>query len=177
MDLLPPHLVGSHFDEGLRIEALFVAYADCPDLLIKHKYYLNMISWAKEDPTAKITQAFPCLINMGTLDAHLPARIYVDDALLLGLLRQQMELKLAALIRAIFVIMGKPDMTVRQCPLAMDKWLDLVVAPKQMMLGHLTVGIAPDYVAEVFDLLNTADQSDEACRGVHTSVSGATCRE
>jgi len=114
---------------------------------------------------------------MGTLDAHLPARIYVDDALLLGLLRQQMELKLAALIEAIFVIMGKPDMTVRQCPLAMDKWLDLVVAPKQRMLRHLTVGIPPDYVAEVFDLLNTADQSDGACRGAHMSVSGATCRE
>jgi hypothetical protein len=72
-----------------------------------------MISWAEEDPTAKITQAFPCLINKGTLDAHLPARIYVDDALLLGLSRRQIELKLAALIEAIFVFMGKPDMTVR----------------------------------------------------------------
>jgi len=46
-----------------------------------------MISWAEEDPTAKITQAFPCVINKGTLDARLPARIYVDDALLLGLSR------------------------------------------------------------------------------------------
>jgi len=64
-----------------------VAYADRPDLVIKHKYYLNMISWAEEDPTAKITQAFPCVINKGTLDARLPARIYVDDALLLGLSR------------------------------------------------------------------------------------------
>jgi hypothetical protein len=52
-----------------------VVYADRPDLVIKHKYYLDMISWAQEDPTAKITQAFPCLINTGTLDAHLPARI------------------------------------------------------------------------------------------------------
>ena len=69
------------------IEALSMAYDDCPDLVIKHKYYLNMISWAEEDPTAKITQAFPCLINKGTLDARLPARIYVDDALLLGLSR------------------------------------------------------------------------------------------
>jgi hypothetical protein len=74
-------------------------------------------------------------MNKGTLDAHLPARIYVDDALLLGLSRRQMELKLAALIEAIFVIMGTPDTSVRQCPLAMDKWLDLVVAPKQRMLG------------------------------------------
>ena len=41
-----------------------------------------------------------------------------------------MELVLAALIKAISVIMGKPDTTVRQCPLAMDKWLELVIAPK-----------------------------------------------
>jgi hypothetical protein len=120
-----------------------------------------MISWAKEDPTAKITQAFPCLINTSILDAHLPARIYVDDALLLALSIRHMELVLAAPIEAIFVIMGTPDTTVRQCPLAMDKWLDLVVAPKQRMLGlvidtnTLTVGIPPDYLAEVLGLLNT----------------------
>jgi hypothetical protein len=72
-----------------------------------------------------------------------------------------MELKLAALIEAIFVIMGAPDTRVRQCPLAMDKWVDLVVAPRQRMLGlivdtnTMTVGIPPDYVAEVLDLINT----------------------
>ena len=138
-----------------------MAYADRPDLVIKHKYYLDMISWAEDDQTAKITPAFPCLINTGTRDVHLPARIYVDDALLLGLSRRQMELKLAALIEAIFVIMGEPDTAVCQCPLALDKWLELIVAPKQRMLGlmidtnHLTVGIPQDYVAEVLDLLNT----------------------
>ncbi len=56
------------------IEALFVEYSDHPDLVIKHKYYLDMISWAKEDQTAKITQAFPCLIITGILDAHLPGK-------------------------------------------------------------------------------------------------------
>ena len=106
-------------------------YADRPDLVIKHKYYLDMISWAEEDQTAKIMQAFPCLINTGILDAHLPARIYVDDDLLLSLSRRHMELVLAALIEAFFVIMGTPDTTLHQCPLAMDKWLDLVVAPNR----------------------------------------------
>jgi len=143
------------------IEALSVAYADRLDLVIKHKYYLDMISWAEEDQTTKVTPAFPCAINTGTMDASLPARIYVDDALLLGISRRQMELRLAALIEAIFVIMGTPDTTVRQCPLALDKWLDLIVASRQRMLGlivdtnSMTVGIPPDYVAEVFDLLNT----------------------
>jgi hypothetical protein len=62
------------------IEALSVAYANRPDLVITHKYYLNMISWAEHDPTVKITPAFPCLMNKGTLEANgnrakLPARI------------------------------------------------------------------------------------------------------
>jgi hypothetical protein len=143
-----------------------MAYADHPDLVIMHEHYLDMISWAKHDPTAKITPAVPCSINKGTLEAHgnrakLPARIYVNDALMLALSRCHMELVLAALIEAIFVIMGKPATTVHQCPLAMDKWLELVVAPKQRMLGllidtiNLMVVIPPDYVAEVLNLINT----------------------
>ncbi len=65
-----------------------MAYADRPDLVIMQKYYLDMISWDKHDPTAKITPIFPCLMNKGTLEAYgnrakLPARIYVDDALML----------------------------------------------------------------------------------------------
>jgi hypothetical protein len=43
---------------------------------------------------------------------------------ILGRVCDEMELRLAALIEAIFVIMGTPDTTVRQCPLALDKWLD-----------------------------------------------------
>ncbi len=113
-------------------------------------------------------------MNTGTLEAHgnrakLPARIYIDDALMLALSRCLMELVLAALIEAIFVIMGNPDTTVCQCPLAMDKWLELVVAPKQRMLGliidrnNLMVGIPPDYVAEVLDLINTTWHSHHRC--------------
>ncbi len=113
-------------------------------------------------------------MNKGTLEAHgnrakLPARIYVDDALMLALSRCHMELVLATLIEIIFVIMGKPDRTFCQCPLAMDKWLELVVAPKQRILGliidtnNLMVGILPDYVAEVLDLINTTWHSQRHC--------------
>jgi hypothetical protein len=52
------------------IEALSVAYTDRPDLVITHKHYLDMISWAEYDPTAKIIPAIPCLMNKGTLEAH-----------------------------------------------------------------------------------------------------------
>ncbi len=76
---------------------------------------------------------------------------------------------LATLIEAIFVIMGKPDMTVRQCPLAMDKWLELIIALKQRMLGLIintnthTVGIPPVYVKEILDLINTTWHLHRCC--------------
>ncbi len=37
--------------------------------------------------------------------------------------------------RGFFVVMGKPDVAFRQCPLAIDKWLEMVIGPKQTMLG------------------------------------------
>ena len=124
------------------IEALLVVYADRPDLVIKHAFYLDMIVWEKPDPTVSITQAIRCSINKGTFDAQgnrmkLPARIYVDDALVLALSKCHMKQVLTALIEAIFVIMGKPDTRVLQCPLALDKWAELIVAPRQRMLGLL----------------------------------------
>jgi hypothetical protein len=91
-----------------------------------------MIGWAKLDPVLPITPAFTCEINKGIFTAdrtktNLPARIYVDDALLLGRSKQQILMRLITLIEAIFVVMGEPDTLVRQCPLAMDKWSELIV--------------------------------------------------
>jgi hypothetical protein len=57
--------------------------------------------------------------------------------------------------------MGKLDVAVRQCPFALDKWLELVIGPKQTMLGfiidtnRLTVTIPPKYLQKVLDLLNS----------------------
>ncbi len=66
---------------------------------------------------------------------YLPACIYVDNVLMLTLDVDHMKMVLAATIKAIFVVMGKPDAAVRQCPLSMDKWIDLVIRSKQTMLG------------------------------------------
>jgi hypothetical protein len=55
--------------------------------------------------------------------------------------------------------MDKPDVVVRQCPLAMDKWIELIIGPKQTMLGliigtnRLTVAIPAKYLQEVLNLL------------------------
>ncbi len=58
----------------------------------------------------------------------------MNDALLLGHSKWQILMKLAALIEA-FIVMGEPDTTFRQCPLAMDKWEEVVVGPVQKLIG------------------------------------------
>jgi hypothetical protein len=125
-----------------------------------------MLKWEEIDPSAKLTPAFSCTINCGIVDdavnwIDLPARIYVNGALMLALDLDHVKMVLAATIEAIFVVMGKLDVVVRQCPLAMDKWLELVIGPKQTMLGliidtnRLTIAIPPKYLQEVLDLLNS----------------------
>jgi hypothetical protein len=122
------------------IQALSIIYAHRRDLIEKHRKFLNMISWATRDPSPDLARATPCSINTGVLDDQgnkvpLPARIYVDDALTLATSKENMEQVLAALIEAIFAIMGTPNTSVHQCSLAMDKWGKLHVAPIQAMLG------------------------------------------
>jgi hypothetical protein len=121
------------------IKALTKVFANRPNLFIRHKTFIDMLKWEEIDPSAKLTPAFSCTINHGIMDDagnqmdHL-TRIYVDDALMLALDVDHMKMVLAATIEAIFVVMGEPDVAVRQCPLAMDKWLELVIGPKQTML-------------------------------------------
>ncbi len=125
-----------------------------------------MLKWEEIDPSAKLTPAFSCIINCGIMDdaekrRDLPACIYINNALMLALNADHMKMVLAAPIEAIIIVMGKPDVAVRQCPLAMDKWLELVISPKQTMLGliidtnRLTVSIPPKYLQEVLELLNS----------------------
>ncbi len=72
-----------------------------------------------------------------------------------------MKMDLASMIEAIFVVVSEPDVAVRQFPFAMDKWLELILGPKQTMLGliidtnRLTIAISVRYLQEVLDLLNS----------------------
>jgi hypothetical protein len=147
------------------IKALTKVFANRPYLVIRNKKFIDMLKWEEIDPSAKLTPAFSCTINCGIIDdagnrIDLPALIYVDDALMLALDVDHMKMVLAATIEAIFVVVGKPNVAVRQCPLAMDKWLELVIGPMQTMLGliidtnKLTIAIPAKYLQEVFNLLN-----------------------
>jgi hypothetical protein len=98
-----------------------------------------MLKWEEIDPSAKLTPAFSCTINCGIIDdagnqIDLPTHIYVNDALMLALDVDHRKLVLASMIKAIFVVVGEPNVVVGQCPFAMDKWLELVIGPKQTML-------------------------------------------
>jgi hypothetical protein len=73
-----------------------------------------MINWADINPRVKLTRAVACVINQGVLDKKgvarpRPARIFVNDSLLLAVGRMLMMMALAALIEAIFVVTGEPD--------------------------------------------------------------------
>ena len=80
----------------------------------KHKSNLDMIHWADIDPLIELTRAVACPINQGFTDNQgvaqpRPARIFVNNSLLLEIGRLLMKMALAALIEAIFVVMGEPD--------------------------------------------------------------------
>ena len=72
-----------------------------------------------------------------------------------------MKMALAALIEAIFVVIREPDKAIQQCPLALDKWVEMVVGPIQTMLGlnldtnKLMDAIPGSYVSDVHNLINT----------------------
>jgi len=72
------------------IEALSVVYANPPNLVTKHKKYLDMIQWATINPSVKLRRATACSINNGVLDKKgvakmRPAIIVVEDSLLLAI--------------------------------------------------------------------------------------------
>ena len=72
-----------------------------------------------------------------------------------------MKMALAALIYAIFVVLGEPNTAIRQCPLALDQKVEMVTGFVQTMLGQnldtnrLTVAIPSSYVGGVRDIINT----------------------
>ncbi len=134
------------------IKALTKVFANRLDLVIRHKKFIDMLKWGEIDPSTKLTPAFSGTINRGILDdarnqIDLLACIYVNNALMLALDIDHMKMVLAAMIEAIFVVMGEPNVAIRQCPLAMDKLLELIIGSKQNMLGltidtnRLTVAI------------------------------------
>jgi hypothetical protein len=139
------------------------------DLVPKHKELLNKFKWCdKSDTDPDLCQAHPCDINRGVLDnlgniSVLEANIYVDDILVAAAFKEYMLRLLAAIIEAIFLVCGVPDIAVRQCPLLQEKWFELIVFPRRIILGlivntiKMTVGIPNKYVQQICNLLMAWD--------------------
>ena len=149
------------------IEGLSVSFANRPDLVKKHKHYLDMIKWEIPSSANKPpSKAVRCELNPGVFDLlgmqiFQASQIWVDDAMIAAVGFLAMQMALAAIIEAIFTVMGEPDVKLRQCHLAMDKWANLIVAEHQLALGlilntrKLSVAITPKYLSETLLILQT----------------------
>ncbi len=168
------HIFGSNTSarswESLRraIQHLIHIFSKRDNLVDKHCDLLNLLKWLDDLFTQReqLTRAHPCELNQGINDDDkLTAVNYVDDILGATVFRKNMKRLLAAIIEAIFTICGRPDTAVRQCPLSLKKWDELIVGPRQIVLGlvvdknKMTVGITDDYLDQVRGLLNQWDKN------------------
>jgi hypothetical protein len=131
-----------------------------------HQEYVDMVNFGDlPSPDEKFTKAKPCSINKGYRDENgnrkaTPARMYVDDALFIAAY-DQMKRMLRAIVEAIFIVCGRPEVDKRQCPLAMDKWEGMTVGHHAILLGllfntrKLTVAMTKEYLDELRELLKT----------------------
>ncbi len=80
---------------------------------------------------------------------------------MLAISKENKEQVLAALIEAIFVVMGIIDTSVCQCSLAINKWGKMHVAPIQTLLGllidtnRMIISIPDDYIQDVCLLMKS----------------------
>ena len=148
------------------IEALAEFYFNDVSLVEKYQSFLDMLIWDEEPPADTVfVQAKGGALNPGVLDKngkHISCKThgYVDDVLIAEI-AQYMAQALAATLHAIFVVMGEDDDRLRNSNLAMDKWIGMRISHEAVQLGlvfntrRLTVGITPEYIAEVLKILTT----------------------
>jgi hypothetical protein len=145
------------------IEALIIEYSTRSDLIEKHKHLLDMLVWEDDNTwTRDLVQAVKYPLNSGIpdLDGNLEAYIYVDDILASAVNKNNILRLFAAIIKAIFTVCDCPNVELCQCPLSLEKWMELVVGLIQTVLGltvdtnRLTVGITREYQNQVKGLLD-----------------------
>jgi hypothetical protein len=145
---------------------MILVYSKRNDLVEKHQVLLDMPKWDSPTLQELLVKAYPCGVNEGILvGSKLTAIIYVDDILGAATFKENMIRLLAAIIEGIFTVCRRPDMAVRQCPLSLEKWHELIVGPKQIILGlvvdmsKMTVGIIDEYLDQVQLLLSQWDRN------------------
>ena len=140
------------------IQNLITVLSQRSDLTGQHKELLDALHWIEENCTRPdLVQVFPCEINSGVFNSNetvipMTANIYVDDILAAAALHDNMIRLLVAIIEAIFLVCGTPDIAVHQCPLSLEKWFKQIVGPRKIILGlvinmyRMTVSIYDEYI-------------------------------
>ena len=146
------------------IEVMTGIYSMRTDLVKKHEHYLDMITIASPPPSdTTFVQAVACSQNPGVLDEDgnqkpIANYIYVDDCLLACMWAFTRNM-LAGCIEAIFVVLGDPDTTRRQCSLAINKWEGMHVCHRIVAIGLvfdsrlMSVGVTREYLDALLALL------------------------
>ncbi len=150
----------------IAIAAIAQACFICHHLISKYSDLLSLIRFDVPAPAnTQFVQAQRCSRNNGVFDQHnnrlpTPHNIYVDDDLLAEI-RPCMPQALVSAFEAIFTVMGRPEPIRRPIAVAVDKLKELFVSYCQILLGleintrAMTVGISPQYRAEVLHILQS----------------------
>ena len=164
------HIESASCWEPFRIaieEMALVEFNGPKDLETMHKYYLDLLNWedfeTSNPPPGALQRSARCSRITGVVDSQgrfvqPKPGIFVDDALLVSI-RKYIRRLLAALIEAIFNILGKPDIAVRRNPLSMEKWIGHRVSWRSILIGFkwdtraLTIGIPEEYLNTVRSLI------------------------
>ena len=144
------------------IEILVVKLFDDKSLRTKHRKYLDRLQWQPNlgKPKAVPVRAKACSQRRGVLDKDgkplpTPQRLFVDDSVYAEIYeddRERIEQTIAAGIEAIFILLGRSDLSKRQDPISFDKMEEQMVAAINKLLGviidthQLDVGVPPSYI-------------------------------
>ena len=147
------------------IEVMTSVYSLRHDLVEKHTGLLSLVVLEPPSPPGTtFVRATICPIVTGVIDETgnqmpIPNFIYVDDCLL-ACVRAYTTRMLAGCIEAIFVVLGFPNLKVRQSHLAMNKWIGTHVGHRVVQIGlvfdsrKMTVGMTAEYLHSVWSILN-----------------------
>ena len=90
-------------------------YANRPELVQQYKYYIAMAKWDVPSPdTPPPVKASKCKLDPGVFNSfsnciHHLSRMWVNDTLIAAVGIFAMKMALAAIIKAVFVLMGEPN--------------------------------------------------------------------
>ena len=145
---------------------LALHYYHDTSLVGKHKDLLDVLLWEDDPaPQTEFVQAVKDDLNPGVLDddgkpVPTPHNIYVDDNLLAEV-KKFMPQAIAAAIEAIFVLLGSPDLEVREMALSYKKFQGMLVSHQRTQLGmaidtrKMTVSVPLSYLDQVRLLLRS----------------------